>query len=651
MSGIDFDVLLKNIPKSPWIYKFLDEKETIIYIGKSVHLKNRVNNYFNGTSKLNFAKKKMVSEIKNIEYIVTNNETESLILEHTLVKKHQPKYNILLKDDKNYLYIKITNETIPHILSTRIKYGKWEYFGPYVSGNYVKNILKTIKRLFWYRSCNINFNLLPSLKEEDWGGIKMYSSTEKIGIQSLGGTKIPCIDYYIKRCSGPCLLTKESIQSYQNSIEQIKLFLSGNHNETLKSLEKEMSEKAKALKFEEAQEVKESIDAIKSLENTQIVRDFVDGDFDVINFIEKYEKVFIGVIEIRESKITWYKNYEVESHLEETGEEILTQFIENTLASYQEQKEKITLLVPQEIHSEYIDSLRKYIEAPKIGSKLEILKLCYKNIYEYAYKRHLASLSTKSYTKQTQKNLLEILGYEVKNKDILFECNDISHLSGSHTVASRSVIENGKPNPSKYRKFIIKTLEDGKIDDFASMREIMTRRLKELVQKKNLPDLIIIDGGKWQLWAVMQIIEEFKESFLLYQRGINGDFSSSEDLWDIQFILSSLQICSLAKQEEEVFLPYQSESIKLKKDSEELQLIQKIRDEAHRFAITFNRDKRITSMKKNILESIPWIWPKTRSKLLREFWSILHLKNVEKDELKKYLHQNQIEALEDHWII
>ncbi len=639
MSRIDLETILKNIPKSPWIYKFMDKNETIIYIGKSVHLKNRVNSYFNGTSKLNFAKKKMVSEIDSIEFIVTNNETESLILEHTLVKKHQPKYNILLKDDKNYLYIKISDEVIPKVISTRIKYGRGEYFGPYVSGNYVKNILKVIKKIFWYRSCTIDF---ACLKKEN---------LESVFIKSANGTKIPCIDYYIKRCSGPCLLTTESIQSYKNSIEQIKLFLSGNYSETLKSLEKEMSEKARALKFEEAQEVKESIEAIKSLENTQIVRDFVDGDFDVINFIEKYEKVFIGVIEIRQSKITGYKNYEVESHLEESSEEILTQFIENSLAAYEDNKEKITLLVPQEIHSEYIDSLKKYIEVPKIGSKLEILKLCYKNIYEYAYKRHLASLSTKSYTKQTQKSLLETLGYEVKNKDIVFECNDISHLSWSHTVASRSIIENGKPNPSKYRKFNIKTLEDWKIDDFGSMREIMIRRLKELIQKKNLPDLIIIDGGKWQLWAVMQIIEEFSQSPLLNRESEEwvGGFNESQK--DIQSLLSSLQICSLAKQEEEIFLPFQSESIKLNKDSEELRLIQKIRDEAHRFAITFNRDKRITAMKRNILESIPGIWPKTRSKLLKEFWSISNLKDREKNELKKYLNQKQIEALEDHGII
>jgi excinuclease ABC subunit C len=646
----EFETILKNIPKSPGIYKYFNAKWTIIYIGKSLNLKNRVNSYFNGTSKLNFAKKKMVSEIKNLEFIVTNNETESLILEHTLVKKHQPKYNILLKDDKNYLYIKITDEAIPKIITTRQKFWKWEYFWPYISGWHVRNILKTAKKLFWYRSCNIDF-ALPLVKGGLGGISKEESGEREISIKNLNGTKIPCMDYYIKRCSWPCLLTRETISSYDNAIQKIKEFLSGNYTETIKILESEMKKKASELKFEEAKEIKESIESIQSLENTQIVRDFVDGDFDVVNYIEKYDKFFIGVIEIRESKITGYQNYIVEANLEESKKEILTQFIETTLAKNEENKEKITLLIPEEIQSEYIESFRKYIEVPKIGAKLEILKLCYKNIYEYAYKKHLASLSTKSYTKQTQKNLLETLGYEVKNKDIVFECNDISHLSGSHTVASRSIIENGKPNPSKYRKFTIKTLPDGKIDDFASMREIFTRRLKELIEKRNLPDLIIIDGWKWQLWAVMQIIEEFYSSPLLKGESEERAGGFQEEKQDIKSLLSSLQICSLAKQEEEIFLPYQSESILLKKDSEELRLIQKIRDEAHRFAITFNRDKRSTAMKKNILESIPWIGPKTRAAVLKEYGSIWNLKDVPKTELKKYLNQKQIEALEDHGII
>lgn len=668
----EIELILKNIPKSPWIYKYFDRKGTIIYIGKSVHLRNRVNSYFNGTSKLNFAKKKMVSEIANIEYIVTNNETESLILEHTLIKKHQPKYNILLKDDKNYLYIKISDEAIPKIYTTRQKVWKGEYFWPYVSGNSVKNVLKIVKKIFWYRSCNIDFATVPLQKRgmaESQGDLINWKGS--ITIKNLHGMKIPCMDYYIKRCSGPCLLSIESIKKYQTSIEQIKKFLSGNYGEITKFLEGEMKKKASEYKFEEAGEIKESIESIRSLENTQIVRDFLEGNYDVINYIEKYDSLFIGVIEIRDSKITGYQNYTVENNLEETVKEVFTQFVENKIAENSQEKEKISLLLPEDIDSEFLSEYKKLIEIPKIGGKLEILKLCYKNIYEYAYKRHLTSLSTKSFTKETQKNLLKTLGYEVKNKDILFECNDISHLSGSHTVASRSIIENGKPNPSKYRKFNIKTLEDGKIDDFNSMREIMTRRLKELIEKKNLPDLIIIDGGKGQLSSVMQIIEEFKENLPLDKdlfwtpllKGKSEEWAgrfqentSLPPLWRENWgegleLLSSLQICSLAKQEEEIFLPYQSESILLERDSPELRLIQKIRDEAHRFAITFNRNRRITSMKKNILESIPWIGPKTRQKLLKEFGSIGNLKNTPKEELKRYLNVKQIETLEDHWLI
>jgi excinuclease ABC subunit C len=218
-----------------------------------------------------------------------------------------------------------------------------------------------------------------------------------------------------------------------------------------------------------------------------------------------------------------------------------------------------------------------------------MLKFIYKNIYEYAYRKYLASQSTKNFTKETQKKLLQKLGYTAINKDIIFECNDISHLSGAHTVASRSIIKNGKTESSLYKKFNIKTLEHNKIDDFSSLKEIIKRRLKEIENKKTLPDLIIIDGGKGQLSSVLATIEEYKK---------NCDEETRN-------LVEKLQLISLAKKEEEVFLPNQKESILLDKESEELRLIQKIRDEAHRFAITFNREKRIKSMQKNILESLP----------------------------------------------
>ncbi len=626
-SELSLQKTLSNLASSPGVYTFYNKEKKIIYIGKSINLKNRVNSYFNEKNKLSPAKKKMVSEIEKIETIMTNNETESLILESTLIKKHLPKYNILMKDDKNYLYIKITKEAIPKVITTRIKSFWWEYFWPYISANNVKNTLKVLKKIFWYRACNLIF----------------WKEDKNLTIQSTNGVKIPCMDYYIKRCAWPCLLNKENIQAYKESIEKIKKILNGETKEIIKILEEEMYKKASELKFEEASELKKDKESLVSLETLQTVRDFVKWDYDVINFIKKYERFFVGCIEIRDNKITEVKNYEIENYLEESDEEILEKFL--LLKEYSSTKLNILnflLPITLENHNILEESLAKIIaikqvkiETPKVWPKFEMLKFAYKNVYEFAYKKYLASQSTKNFTTKTQKNFLTLLWYIPINKDIIFECNDISHLSGTHTVASRSIIKNGKTDSSLYKKFTIKTLEHNKIDDFSALKEIIQRRLKEIENKKNLPDLIIIDGGKGQLSSVIATIEAYKK---------NCDEPT-------KILLEKLQLISLAKREEEIFLPWKSEAILLDKESEELRLIQKIRDEAHRFAITFNREKRIQSMQKNILESLPWFWAITRKKLLKKFGSVENLKNISKEELEKILNKNQIETLEDHSLI
>lgn len=610
--------ILKNLPKSPGIYQFFNDEWKIIYIWKSVNLFSRVNSYFNWKSKLNFAKQKMVEAIFDIKTILTNNETESLILETTLIKKHEPKYNILMKDGKNHTYIKITSDFIPSIIKTRQKWASWMYFWPYTSTNYVNNILKLSKKIFGYRSCDLHFK-----KEKTW----------EITISNIWNTKIPCMDFYIKRCSWPCLKENSKIVEYKEKIEQISHFLKWNTSRIKLELEAEMKQKASELKFEEAWKLKQDLESLKTLEENQIVRDWVNWDFNIVNFIEKFEKFYIWMIEIRNSKITWFYNFEIKNNLEEEKEILLKTFIENNFAKNIE--EKSIYIIPFGIEFE-IDEIKT--EIPKIWNKKELLDLCYKNIYEYAYKSHLDSLSTKWFSKQTMINLLQILWYEQINKSIIFECNDISHISWNHTVASRSIIENGKSNTAKYKKYKIKTLEEQKINDFDSMREVITRRLKEIQKTKILPDLIIIDGWKWQLSSVVEIFNKFKLE------------TDSETI----SLLEKLQIVSIAKREEELFIinkENEFERILLEKEANELKLVQKIRDEAHRFAITFNRDSRIKAMKKNILESLPWFGPKTRSKLLKKYWNIEALKWIDIEELKEILNKSQIETLENHSII
>ncbi|MBW7954864.1 excinuclease ABC subunit UvrC [Candidatus Gracilibacteria bacterium] len=614
----DLKNILKNIPKLPGIYQFLNKNGKIIYIGKSVKLHSRVNSYFNGTKKLNFAKQKMVGEIYSIKTIITNNGVESLLLETNLIKKHKPKYNILMKDDKNQLYIKITNEIFPKVIKTRIKTNSGIYFGPYISSNYVNNILKILKKIYGYRDNNIKF-------EKDKNG--------KIFIKSLNGAKIPSLEYYIGTCSGPCTLKEENMKKYDEGIENIKKFLSGDFEKLLKDLKIKMLSQANSLNFEEASKTKEYILSIESLKENQIVRDLAGGDQDIINYLEKYDKLYLSKIEVRNQKINGIYNFEIDNKLFEIDESIRF-FIEN---NYLTNSVKLNLILPKkiEIEDDILKNLNLNIEIPKIGEKTDLLNLAYKNAFEFGYKSHISSLSTKGFTQKNSLDLLNLLGYKQINKNIIFECNDISHIYGSYTTASRSVMEGGKLTLQKYKKFKIKTLNSGEINDYLSHQEIAKRRYLELKKLKNIPDLIIIDGGKGQLSSIFEVLEKTKNEF-------------KDDLEFIS-ILEKLQYISLAEKEEEIFLPGKKTSIKLDKDDILLKLIQKLRDEAHRFAVNFTQTLRGNKAKKNILEEIPGIGPKTRIKLLKHYGNIDELK--EDDFLINTLKKPQIEALKEHGII
>jgi excinuclease ABC subunit C len=509
-----------------------------------------------------------------------------------------------MKDGKNHNYIKITNEEFPQIIRTRIKNWNWEYFWPYISSNDVDNILKVLKKVFWYWVWEHNF-----FKKQNSYNLDKYLFTSPQPSPQGEGVEQTEKELYFK------------------TLDKIKHFLKWNYSEVIEELREQMMWYANNHEFERAEIIKNQIESIQILDEKQIVREWVKWDFDIINYIEKFDKTFIWKIEIRDSKILWFYPYEIENNLKEDIEEVLNNFIKNyylnKILADTESKQPIIITTKNiKLEEEIFKNIR--LETPKKWTKVDLLKMCYKNIYEYAYKKHIESLSTKWFTKKNMQNLLKILWYKEINKDIIFECNDISHISWNHTVASRSIIENWKSNSSKYKKYKIKTLDEQKIDDFDSMREVITRRIKELEKLNNTPDLIIIDGWKWQLSSVVEIIEAYN---------------------------IELQVVWIAKREEELFLPWKSKPIILDKNSNELRLVQKIRDEAHRFAITFNRDSRIKSMKKNILEELPWFWTVTRKKLLNKYWNIDKLKDIDKKELSKILNKNQIETLENHWLI
>lgn len=614
--------ILTSLPHTSGIYQFFNAKNEIIYVGKSKNLKSRVSSYFNGKKSLNFAKKKMVGQIRNIQYILTNNETESLILENDLIKSYQPKYNVLLKDDKNFLYLKITQEIFPKVIKTRIapseiKKRDGQYFGPYISWYQVTLLLKLLKSIFGYGVWNHHFF--------------RYGQGYNL-------------DKYI--FEGNIDATEWQIYArYSEQIEKIKKFLSGDTSSIKQELQEKMLKYAQNLEFEKAEELRQTLAAIASLDTMQIVRDGVKGNYFVVQILDKYDRLNIGTIKIIEGKIVSYENFEVQNDLSESVEDVLSLAVEKLWAENQDIP-KLKFLVPRELPEL---SPVIFYEVPELGSKYELLKLCYTNLYEFAHKQYMKSLSSRSFSKQTMQNLLDILGYEKKNAEILFECNDISHLSGNHTVASRSVIENGKKATNKYRKYRIKSLQEGDIDDFASMREVFSRRLTELIKLWNLPDLVIIDGGKWQLSAVMEILSHFQ----IHLEEITSHIALPEDrnFEQIQCDLQHLQIVSLAKREEELFLPGVSESILLERDSNELRLVQAIRDEAHRFAISFNRDSRSKNQKTNILESLPGIGPKNRKKILTLYGSVKELKNISYSDAESQLWKKIAEVLEDHGLL
>lgn len=620
------NINLTNIPKAPGIYKYFNSKWDIIYIWKSVNLFSRVSSYFNGKTKLNFAKKKMVENIVNIETIVVENETESLILETNLIKEYKPKYNILMKDDKNYMYIKISNEEFPKLIKTRqspsnlsvVRWKKnWTYFGPYISTTHVNNILKVIKQHFWYGCYDIHFF-------KEWSGYNLDKYLFKNNIKQKNNW-----------------ITSHDIKiEYNSQIDNIKKFLKWDYKKVIESLKEKMLKHANNLQFEEAKKTKDLIESLESLDISQNIRDKVTWDYDVIHYIDKFDHIYIGLIEIREWKILWYQTFEIKNILEETKEEVVKNFIESKYTQHLENNEKISFILPFQIDNILEDII---IEYPQIWPKKDILQMSYKNVYEHAYKKYLDSLSTKWFTKSTMQSLLKLLSFKEINKKLLFECNDISHFSWTHTVASRSIIENWKSNTSKYKKFNIKTLEEWKVDDFWSMKEVMLRRVAEIKKTWIIPDLIIIDGWKWQLSSVVKIVqEEIKK--------LNTENISDED--KVYLVnLQNLQLVWIAKREEELFLAWESEPIVLSHDSLELRLVQKIRDEAHRFAITFNRDKRVKEVRKNILESLPGFWPITRKKILNKYWNIEKLSQEKKENLEKILNKNQIEILIDHGII
>ena len=594
---------LKNLPSSPGVYQFLNKNGKVIYVGKAKNLKNRVRSYFqeNPGSAKTIA---LVSKIEDLQLVVTDSELEALILENNLIKQYKPRYNVNLKDDKSFPFIKITNELFPRIYATRnvVNDGS-KYFGPYTDVKSMRTSLKIINQIFKVRSCKLD------LTEENIAAKKFRV----------------CLDYHINKCDGPCegLI---SPKDYNDMVNEVIKLLKGKTNELIKELSQKMQMYSSNLEFEKAAEIRDKINQLESLSAKQKVvsEDYEDRDVFAIAYEGKDSAC--AVFNIRDGKLIGKKQLKLSIEDGEEIEEIYSFAIKYYYGELAEIPKEIVLEVKpndEELLIEWLKSKtdkKVKIIVPQRGDLKSLIKMCKEN----------AILQLKEIQLQKMKNLgnvsysVSALQRDLRLKTLprKIECFDISNLQGTDSVASMVVFEDGKPKKSQYRKFIIKTVAGP--DDFSSMREVIERRYSRLLEENQpLPDLIMVDGGKGQLSSAVEVMDNlgFKD----------------------------YNIIGLAKRLEEVFLPGKSDPELIPKTSSGLKLLQQIRDEAHRFAITFHRERRSKRIIKTELTDIKVIGTETDKLLLEKFGSLDGIRNSSIEELENTVGKKKTQLLIEYF--
>jgi excinuclease ABC subunit C len=570
-----------------------DAKGGVLYVGKSSSLRNRLRSYFGSKKNLDAKTFELVNRIADFEYIVTESEQEALLLENSLIKKHKPRFNVRLKDDKTYPYIKVDlTEDFPRVYVTRRTANDGaRYFGPFASAGSVRKTLDLLKRLFPYRSCT-----------------KAITGTDDR----------PCLEYHIKRCVAPCTGYASQID-YKEVIDQVLLFLEGNTKEVVSALESAMLEASESLEFERAGALRDRLRAIERVYEGQKVVGLGKENLDVIGAAFGGEEAWVEVFFVRHGNLTGRDHFTMTGTRDESGKEILERFIEQFYSSASHVPRSI--LTPEDVDAEgkIVDWLRHRregpvdISVPQRGAKRRLIQMVTDNASQGLEQLKLKWISDTDRMESAMYELQEQLN--LSDLPHRIECYDISHIQGTNTVASMSVFQDGKPLSRDYRRFKIKT-HDGN-DDFASMREVLTRRFKRLKNAKEggeesasfaaVPDLVLIDGGKGQLSSAVEAM--------------------------LHLGLQDIQLASIAKREEEIFLPELAEPVIMPRNSQALFLLQRARDEAHRFAITFHRNLRGKSSVKSALDLVPGIGPKRRKVLIKTFGSVKGIREASEDDL------------------
>ena len=574
-------LLVALLPEKPGIYQYFNSEAKIIYVGKAKNLRKRVSSYFNkdhDSIKTNI----LVSKIADIKHIIVETEEEALLLENTLIKKYQPRYNVLLKDDKTYPWICIKNEPFPRIILTRtLTHDGSTWFGPYGSVKMVRTLLEFIRQIYQIRTCTLNLS-----EEQIWKG--KYTV---------------CLENHIGNCLAPCI-GKQSEGNYNQMITDVKNILKGNIMQVINHLRETMMQFASELRFEEAHDVKGKIELLENYRSKSTVVNPDIHNVDVFTILDDIGIAYVNFLKVANGAIIQSHTIEIKKKLDETREELLEIAIGEIRQKIFSDANEILLPFPIEIELSNVK-----FTIPQRGDKVKLIELSERNLKYYRFEKlkQMSKVDPEMHTNRIMETMKRDLNLDRQPRHI--ECFDNSNLQGTNAVAACVVFKDGKPSKKDYRHFNIKTV-DGP-DDFASMEEVLRRRYSRLLEENQpLPDLVVIDGGKGQLHSAVNIFEELQ-------------------------LFPKVMLISIAKRLEEIFKPGDPIPLYLDKNSESLKVIQNLRDEAHRFGITHHRNKRSKAFIVSELHSIEGIGNKTADALLAHFKSIDTIKNATTDELSR----------------
>ncbi|WP_431212245.1 excinuclease ABC subunit UvrC [Puia sp. P3] len=598
MTAEQFSQIAHTIPLSPGIYKYFDEKDELVYVGKAKSLRKRVSSYFSKTF-TSYKTYELVQRIRRIEFTIVNSEQDAFLLENSLIKQFQPKFNINLKDDKSYPFIVIKNEPFPRVFLTRRKISDGsEYLGPFTSVGRVRELLDLVKSNIQLRTCQLNLS----------------------DAQIKKGKYKVCLEYHLGNCKGPCegLQTNED---YREGLLQLKNILKGNLGPLMQEFKKEMRDHADRLNFEKAEQTRKKLLHLENYEARSVVVSRHLSNADVFSIARDGDLAYVNYLMVETGTIVQTHTTQVETHLEESDEEVLAFTAAQLRETFNSLSKELILPFPIDFPEEGVVQT-----IPKGGDKKKLLELSEKNVgyfREELRKKKILQLEGKTLDerKQVLYQLMEDL--QLAELPVHIECFDNSNFQGSYPVSAMVCFRDGVESKKDYRHYNVKTVEG--INDFATMKEVVHRRYRRLLdEQQSLPQLVIIDGGKGQLGAAMESITDL---------GLTG----------------MMTVVGLAKNEEEIFFPGDTESIKLPYNSDSLHLVRRIRDEVHRFGITFHRQKRSKGTFTNELEKIEGIGKRTADQLLKQFRSVNKIKQLSEEELAAVVGPAKAKLIFEHF--